>query len=60
MDAITFRRILTTFADTPADIDLNKGQLLVQLRDDIIEARVSSRDGAIHVEEAGTTWPAEQ
>jgi hypothetical protein len=60
MDAITFRRILTTFADTPADIDIGKGRLLLQLRDDLLDARVFSREGSIHVEEAGATWLAEQ
>jgi hypothetical protein len=44
----------------PADIDLAKGQLLVQLRDELLDARVFSREGAIHIEEAGTSWSAEQ
>jgi len=44
MDISDFRRILAAFADAPTNIDLSKGRLVVQLREDeLIEAAVSSR-----------------
>jgi hypothetical protein len=48
-----FRRILTAFADDAADLDLVRGQLLVQIRDEVIEASVSQRDGTIWIDEDG-------
>src|SRR3954462_10020071 len=49
MDAKTFRRILTTLADTPADFDLQKGTLVAQNREEMISATVSQRDGDLIV-----------
>ena len=53
MDETSFKRILTTFTDSPADLDLHKGHLLIQLRDEIIEASISRRDGSIYVVDGG-------
>src|SRR5690348_6922995 len=53
-----FRRIVSAFADTPADIDLERGTLLMQLRDDVIEARLSQRGGELVVEESGERMTA--
>ena len=35
-----FRRILTTFANSPADVDLTKGNLILEFQSDIIEAKL--------------------
>lgn len=53
MDYATFRRILTTFADTPASIDTAKGKLTCEIRDEMIEATVRIREGEVLVTEHG-------
>src|SRR4051812_41565713 len=53
MDAAAFKRILTTFADSPADVDLSRGKVLVQVREEMIEAEVLLRHGTLHVRESG-------
>lgn len=59
MDIQSFRRILTTFADSPADLDLSKGTLLLQLRGEFLEAKVVSRPDGIRILENGAESPAE-
>ena len=58
MDAQAFRQTLTTFADSPADIDLGRGTLTVQIRDDMIEAKVFKREGSLFVQENDVEMPA--
>ncbi len=53
-----FRRIVTSFADNKADIDLARGTLLVQIREDLIEARLYQHAGELVVEEGGERFPA--
>lgn len=53
MLADEFLRILKTFADKPEDIDISKGELLLQIREEMLEARVSQRAGELWVEENG-------
>ena len=54
MDVERFRRIVRAFADDPEDIDLKHGKLLVQVRDEIIEAKLSpSPEGGLMVTENG-------
>jgi len=53
-----FRRILTAFADSPAQLDLEKGSLLVQVRDETIVATVTSREGDLVVIENDETLSA--
>lgn len=60
MDAQAFRNALTTFADSPADIDLGRGTLTVQIRDDLIEAKVYKREGSLFVQENEVEMPATQ
>lgn len=48
-----FRRVLTAFADNEADVDINQGTMLVQVRDEIIEARLYQHSGQLIVEEDG-------
>ncbi|MDP3859825.1 MAG: hypothetical protein Q8Q73_18855 [Stagnimonas sp.] len=58
MNIQTFSRILRAFADTPTDIDLSRGQLYVQIRDEMIEAELSERSGELFVTENGDRLPA--
>lgn len=60
MDIPTLRRILTAFADSPADIDLGRGTILVQIRDDVIDAQVFLRNGSLYIREFGEEMPAPQ
>ena len=53
MEHEEFREILTAFADKPANIDMGRGELILEIRDDIIEAKVSIRGGDLWVEEDG-------
>jgi len=58
MDVHTFKRVLTTFADAPANVDLSKGKLLCEVRDEVIEADLSAPGGEVVVTEAGVSTPA--
>ena len=53
MDAKEFRRILTCFTDSPASLDLAKGEFVAQFRDELISARLFRRDGVLWVDENG-------
>lgn len=53
-----FKRILGAFADQPTDLDVSKGTLVVQLRDEVLEATISLRGGDLVVAEAGVEYPA--
>ena len=53
MEHAEFREILTAFVDKRADIDWERGKLTLEIRDDIIEAKVSMRGGDLFVEENG-------
>ena len=57
MDIAAFRRVLTTFADSPADISLERGQVLVQVRGDLLSGSLRDRDGAIVVSEGSVDYP---
>ena len=48
-----FKRMLESFADSPADLDLSRGRLIVQVRDELIEARLFQQEGDLWVNEAG-------
>jgi hypothetical protein len=58
MNASEFRRVLTTFADNPADVDMTKGRLLVQIRDEVITADLSQKNGELFVREDDTEFAA--
>src|SRR4051794_30807576 len=49
MNVAEFKRVLTAFADNPADVDLSKGRLLVQIRDDVIAADVETYEGSVWI-----------
>lgn len=53
-----FRSILTSFADKPAHVDVDRGRLIVEIRDEIIEAKLRLRGGELRVEEDGMEHPA--
>ena len=42
---------MRTFTDDPNDLVLTHGQLVVQIRDEVIEANISEFDGDIFIEE---------
>ena len=61
MQAQDLARILSCFSDTAADVDVRRGTVVLQLRDEIIEATLTRRDGDIWVSEDGqeltaTSW----
>ena len=60
MDFPTFRRVLQSFADRPADIDIAKGTIVLAIRNELIEATISQRADGLTVEENGQRWPASQ
>jgi hypothetical protein len=65
MNVTDFRRILTSFADNPADVDFGKGRLLVQLRDELVAVEVEQREGDVWVREnevwtSGYRWIVER
>jgi hypothetical protein len=59
MEIPAFQRILTAFADAPADIDVARGKLLVEIRDELIEAYIVTRSGLLMVTENDDTLSAE-
>ena len=46
-----FRNTLTAFADRPADVDVTRGELTMEIRGDIIEAKLRQHDGDLFVDE---------
>ncbi|MCY3019631.1 MAG: hypothetical protein NTW87_11455 [Planctomycetota bacterium] len=59
MNAEDFRRILSTFTDTPANVDMSRGRLVAQIRDQLIDAKLLLRQGAVVVTEGSDCMPAE-
>jgi len=53
-----FYKIITTFADNTSDIDLSKGTLTIQIRDEIIQASITQRGGDLLVNEENQLTPA--
>lgn len=54
MDIQDLKRILTAFADKPSDVDVRSGQITAQIRDDLVDAKLSyDADQNIFVEENG-------
>ena len=52
-----FKRIVTCFADDGGDVLTDHGELLVQIRDETITAKVTKRSGDLLVEEEGFDGP---
>ena len=59
MDIKEFRSVLTAFADRPANVNVERGELLVEIRDDVIEGSVTERVDGLWIEENGDRQPAE-
>ena len=53
-----FKRIVTCFADRVDDVDTSHGELLVQIRDETITARLHQRSSGLLVEEHDARMPA--
>src|SRR6185312_12820482 len=51
MDVATFSRILTSFADKPADVNLARGVVILQVHDEVLEAKLTTREGILWVDE---------
>ena len=45
MDIKEFKRILTSFAEEPSDVDISLGKVVAQIRDDVIEATIVYSQG---------------
>ena len=58
MQFTDFKRIVTCFADRVEDVDTTQGELLVQIRDETITAKLHQRPAGLLVEEHGDTMPA--
>ena len=61
MNLKDFEKSLITFVDKASDLDLARGNLMVQIRDEVIEAKVEDPEGDVFVTENGTktrafTW----
>lgn len=54
MNINDFKRIITSFADRPTDLQMEKGQLLIDIRGELIQAQVTTKDGNLFVTEKGT------
>ena len=54
MNISDFKSAMMAFTDDLNDIDFGRGQLVVQIRDEVIEASVTESEGDIIVEENGT------
>lgn len=53
MNIIDFKRIITSFADRPSDLQMDKGQLLIEIRGELIQAKITTKDGTLYVSENG-------
>ena len=58
MEFDDFKRIVTCFADRVDDVDTTHGDLLLQVRDETITARLHQRPTGLIVEENGDSMPA--
>lgn len=54
MNINDFKKAMMAFTDDLDDIDLERGRLVVQIRDEVIEATVTESEGDIFVAEHGT------
>lgn len=59
MQVDDFKRIISSFAETPASFDLSKGEFVVQLLDEVLTARLERKSGVLYVDEDGISQPAE-
>ena len=53
-----FKRIVTCFADHAGGVDIEKGELVMELRNDMIKANLEELPNGLFVEENGSQMPA--
>lgn len=53
MNIADFKRILTSFADKPTDLEFEKGTLLTEIRGELIQAKILNKEGVLFVQENG-------
>lgn len=53
MDVARFRRVIGCFAESQSNIDISRGEFVVQLRDEVIAAKLVLQGGDLYVEESG-------
>lgn len=53
MNIADFKRIITSFADKPTDLEFEKGTLITEIRGDLIEAKILNKEGVLYVNENG-------
>jgi hypothetical protein len=58
MNITDFKRIIISFADRPTDLAFEKGQLLTEIRGELIQAKIINNEGALFVEENGNKYSA--
>lgn len=58
MNVNDFKRIISSFADRPTDLEFDKGKLLTEIRGELIEARVFNKDSVLHIEENDNEYTA--
>jgi hypothetical protein len=58
MNITDFKRIITSFADRPSDLEFDKGQLLTEIRGELIQAKITTKNDVLFVEENGIEEPA--
>jgi len=61
MNIVDFKRIITSFADKATDLAFDKGLLLTEIRGEIIQAKIISKEGVLFVQEndvedSATNW----
>jgi hypothetical protein len=59
MQVADFVRVVTCFAESPAQVDVSKGEFVVQLRDELLSGKFERVNGALHVNESGSVFSAE-
>jgi len=55
-----FKRIVATFADNPNEMEVSKGHVTIQIRDEIIDIEMKQRDMTLYVAENGDEYAAEK
>lgn len=53
MNAQEFKRVLALFTDDSSSVDVTKGDVIVQLRGEVVTAKIVWKDGALWVNEEG-------
>jgi hypothetical protein len=60
MDYGRLKEVLSAFADDPTALHFERGNVMIQIQNEVIHARLHQRDGLIYVEEEGVEQVAEK